>query len=245
MTKVRRAFLPMFATATLAATGLPPKTSPSLRAEVRLCTLKAAPTLALIRVEQDTTLPFAPTGAEAMSMSGVRAGPADSMLATPSTPMPAARVRVLQLDSSTRVIFAAHGITDSQPLAFIRAAPYRSDCRTIRWTDTVPFVTRGEVGYVRATLAPCDRWIDGVPVLVIPDAWNYRYPRHRALAFGVAPDAPLAPAEAIFSLDSVLEMPRPVNMTARIQVAPLGEKSSTHWPAVDVRLVQSIRSISV
>ena len=30
-----------------------------------------------------------------------------------------------------------------------------------------------------------------------------------------------------------------------LQVALLGEKSSTHWPAVDVRLVQSIRSISV
>jgi hypothetical protein len=219
----------MFATATLAATGLPPKTSPSLRAEVRLCTLEAGATLALIRVEQDTTLPFAPTGAEVMSMSGVRAGPPDSLLATPSTPMPAARVRVLQLDSSTRAIFAAHGITDSQPLAFIRAAPYRSDCRTIRWTDTVPFVTRGEVGYVRATLAPRDRWIDGVPVLVIPDAWNYPYPRHRALAFGVAPDAPLAPAEAIFSLNSVLEMPPPVNMTARITADSARRTRAIGW----------------
>lgn len=200
-----------------------------MRTEARFCTLEAGATLALIRVEQDTTLPFAPTGAEAMSFSGVGAGPLDTLLATPSTPMPGARVRVLQLDSSTRAILTTHGITDSQPVAFIRAAPYRADCRTIRWMDTVPFVTRGEVGYVRATLAPRERWINGVPVLVIPDVWNYPYPRHRALAFGVASGAPLAPAEAIFSLNSALEMPHPTSVAARVTADSARRARAIGW----------------
>lgn len=228
MTKEKRALIPVFAIATIAAVALPP-TSPSLRAETRLCTLRPGATLAVIRVEQDTTLPFGPTGAEAMSRSGIHAGPVDSLLATSSTLMPAARVRVLQLDSSTGVMLAEHGISASQPIAFIRAAPYRSDCRTIRWTDTLPFVVRGEVGYVRATVAPRDRWIDGVPVLVIPDFWNYPYPRRRALAFRVAPDAPLAPAEAMFSLNSVLEMPRPVSMAARITADSTRRARAIGW----------------
>ena len=58
-------------------------------------------------------------------MSGVRPGPADSNLATPSTPMPAARVHILQMDSATRRILTANGITNDQPTALIRAAPYR------------------------------------------------------------------------------------------------------------------------
>ncbi|MDQ3998109.1 MAG: hypothetical protein M3303_13965 [Gemmatimonadota bacterium] len=162
-------------------------------------------------------------------MSGVREGAEDSLLATPTTLMPAARVRLLQLDSTTRVVFAAHGITDSQPIAFIRAAPYRADCRTIRWTDTVPFVERGEVGYVRATLAPRERWIDGVPVLVIPDVWNYPYPRRRGLAFAVAPDAPLAPADAMFSLNAVLEMPRPGSGEERIAADSARRRRAAAW----------------
>lgn len=215
MTNVRSALLPMFAITTMAAIAVPLRTAP-LPATDRLCTLQPGTTLALIRVEQDTTLPFAPTGVEMMSGSGVRPGPIDSLLATPSTLMPAARVRVLQLDSSSRVILASHGVSASQPIAFIRAAPYRADCRTMRWTDSAQFTARGDIGYVRANLAERDQWIDGVPVLVIPEVWNYPYPRRRALAFGVAPNAPLAPAEAIFSLNSVLEMPRPVDMAARV-----------------------------
>jgi hypothetical protein len=234
---VKRTLIPVFATAALAI-ALHQKTLPSLRAEARLCTPLPGATLALIRVEQDTTLPFGPTGVEAMSGSGVRAGPRDSLLATPSTLMPAARVRVLELDSSTRVMLAEHGISGSQPIAFIRAAPYRADCRTIRWTDTLPFVVRGEVGYVRATLAPRDRWIDGVPVLVIPDFWNYPYPRRRALAFRIAPDEPLAPAEAMFSLNSVLEMPRPVNMAARITADSARRTRAIAWALAHPRAAE-------
>jgi hypothetical protein len=173
-------------------------------------------TSALVRVEQDTTLPLGTTGVEPMSLSGVRPGPYDSLLATPTTLMPGARVRLLQFDSATRSILAGHGITDVQPLAFIRAAPYRADCKTIRWTDTIPFVVRGEVGYVRATLALREQWIDGVPVLIIPDFWNYPYPRRRGLAINTSPDAVLAPAEALFGLNALLEMPRPASAAVRV-----------------------------
>jgi hypothetical protein len=190
------------------AAALPIAPSSPLHAKSRLCTLVPGSTLALLRVEKDTTLPLAPTGAEPMSFSGVRMGPDDSLLATPTTPMPAARVRLLQLDSTTRAILASRGVTDSQPFAFIRAAPYRADCQTIRWTDTIPFVVRGEVGYVRAHLAPRERWIDGLPVLVIPDAWSYPYPRRRSLAFNASRNETLAPAEAMFNLNALLEMPR-------------------------------------
>lgn len=219
----------MFAIATMAAVALPPRTAPQLPAERRFCTLLPGTTLALIRVEQDTTLPFAPGGVEMTSGSGVRPGPLDSLLATPSTQMPAARVRLLQLDSSSRVILASHGVSGSQPIAFIRAAPYRADCRTMRWTDTVHFAVRGDVGYVRATLAERDQWIDGVPVLVIPEVWNYPYPRRRALAFGVASNAPLAPAEAIFSLSSVLDMPRTPDMAARLIADSARRKRAIAW----------------
>ncbi len=219
----------MFAIATMAAVAMPVRTAPPLRAEVRLCTLQPGTTLALIHVEQDTTLPFVPTDVQMMSGSGVRAGPVDSLLATASTLMPAARVRVLQLDSSSRAILASNGVSASQPIAFIRAAPYRADCRTIRWTDTARFAARGDVGYVRATLAQRDEWIDGTPVLVIPEVWNYPYPRRRALAFGVARNVPLAPAEAIFSLNSMLEMPRTLGVAARLIADSARQTRAIAW----------------
>jgi hypothetical protein len=200
-----------------------------LFAETRLCTLVPSSTLAVLRVEEDTTLPFAPAALGAMSFSGVRAGAGDSLVATPATAMPAARVRLLQLDSITRAMLASHGVTDSQPIAFIRAAPYRADCRTIRWTDSLPFVVRGEVGYVRASLAPREQWIDGVPVLVIRDFWNYPYPRRRGLAFSSSPDAPLAPAQAMFSLNAVLEIPRSVSGQARIAADSARRTRALTW----------------
>lgn len=174
-----------------------------------LCSLMPGTALALVRVEQDTMLPYAPGGVEPMMWTGVAAD-GDTLLALPGTPMPAGRVRMLDMDSATRSVFASAGITDDQPVAFIRAAPYRADCRTIRWTDTVPFVERGEVGFVRGYLASREQWIDGAPVIIVPEAWRYPYPRRRSLAFGADADAPLAPAEAMFSLDAVLEMPRDV-----------------------------------
>ncbi|MGK2934844.1 MAG: hypothetical protein ACSLFE_06320 [Gemmatimonadaceae bacterium] len=208
-------YLPtVLAVGALATTALTMEPTRPPNAGSRLCTLAPGRTLALVRVEQDTTLPFAPVDVRPMTGSGVRAGPGDSLVAIEGTPMPAARVRLLQVDSTTREILAANGITDSQPVAFIRAAPYRADCRTIRWTGSVPFVERGEVGYIRATLARRERWIDGVPLIVIPDVWNYPYPRRRGLAFGVPPDAPLAPADAMFSINATLEMPQPTTAAA-------------------------------
>ena len=73
--------------------------------------------------------------------------------------MPAARVTLLRVDSVTRQRLAEAGVRDSQPVAFITAAPYRADCRPVRWTDSVPFAVVGETGYVRATLTAPDQWI--------------------------------------------------------------------------------------
>jgi hypothetical protein len=229
MIKLRRALAPMFAIATIPAAAMPVRTALPLGAERRFCTLQPGSALALIRVEQDTTLPFARTSVQMLSGSGVRPGAEDSLVATASTLMPAARVRVLQLDSGSRAILASHGVRASQPIAFIRAAPYRADCRTILWTDTAQFAARGDVGYIRATLAQRDEWINGVPVFVIPDVWNYPYPRRKSLAFGVGRSVPLAPAEAMFSLNSVLEMPPPLDMAARLAADSAKRKRAIAW----------------
>ena len=203
--------------------------SSPLNAKTQLCTLMPGRTLALLRVEKDTTLPFAVGGVEPMSFSGVPTGPRDSLLATPATQMPAARVRLLRVDSVTRSILLSQGITDGQPIAFIRAAPYRADCRTIRWIDSIPFAQRGEVGYVRGILSPPELWIGGVPVLVIPDVWNYPYPRRRSLAFFAAPDAQLASAEAMFSINALLEIPRFASAQARIAADSVIRARALAW----------------
>jgi hypothetical protein len=192
-----------------------PLHSRSTHASALRCTMRPGRTVTLLRVERDTTLPVSPTGVDPMSASGVRPGPRDSLLATPGTLMPAARVRLLQLDATTRAVLASSGITDAQPMAFIRAAPYRADCRTIRWTDSVPWVQPGDTGYARATLSPPERWINGVPVLVIPDVWNYPYPRHRGLAYRARPDEVLAPAAAMYSLNTTLERSGPALLGGR------------------------------
>jgi hypothetical protein len=178
--------------------------------------MSPGPVLALLRVERDTTLPHASVRSTPMSLLGVRPGRADSLLAMPGDPMPAARVRLLRMDSTTRQRLAVNGVRDSVPVAFIRAAPYRADCRTIRWTDSVPFTVAGEVGFVRAVLASADQWIGGAPVFVIAPAWSYPYPHRRGLAFGVTPDAPLASAEAMYDLVSALEIPPPPDAAARL-----------------------------
>ena len=170
------------------------------------CTLMPGTAHVLLRVEQDTTLPYAMSGTSPMSYTVAPRSPADTFRAVAGTPMPAARVRLLALDSITRARFAANGITDSQPTAFIRAAPYGADCGTLRWTDTVPFAIRGEVGYVRATVASRDQWIGNAPVFIIPDAWNYPYPR-RGRPYSVSGAVPLASAEAMFGLQSILDEP--------------------------------------
>lgn len=191
--------------ATLLATAVLTAKPNALDARAR-CSLMPGSTHALLRVEQDTTLPYGGTGASALSYTVAPRSAADTFRAVAGTPMPAARVRLLALDSATRALFAANGITDSQPTAFIRAAPYGADCGTLRWTDTVPFAIRGEVGYVRATLAARDQWIGNAPVLIIPDAWSYPYPR-RGRPYGVSTSEPLASAEAMFGLQSVLDEP--------------------------------------
>ncbi len=195
------------ATTVLAATVITAK--PRALAASARCTLMPGPTHALMRVEQDTTLPYGLSGTSSMSYTSVPGSVADTFRAVAGTPMPAARVRLLALDSATRALFAANGITDSQPTAFIRAAPYGADCGVLRWTDTIPFAIRGEVGYVRATPAHPSQWIGNVPVLVIPDAWSYPYPR-RGRPYDVPATATLASAEAMFGLNSLLSVSPPV-----------------------------------
>jgi len=68
-----------------------------------------------------------------------------------------------------------------------------------------------------------------VPVLVIPDAWNYPYPRRRGLAFPVHPDVPLAPAAAMFSLNAVLEMPAPGSAGARVSADSARRTRAIAW----------------
>ena len=203
--------------------------SSSLQAEGRRCRLVPGRTLAVVRVERDTTLPVAASDVAPMSSSGVRSGVGDSMLATPTTPMPAARVRLLRLDSASRAIFAGWGITDRQPFAFIRAAPYRADCRTVRWTDSIPFVEPGEVGYIRGNIAPREQWIGGVPVLIIPEAWRYPYPRRRGLAFRAAPDAVLASAAAMFELEADLNMDHPIDAETRSSTDSVKRTRAMSW----------------
>jgi hypothetical protein len=192
----------------------PSHSRPPVEATALRCTMAQGRTLAMVRVERDTTLPFASTQVAPTSMSSVRPSGMDSLLAIPGTPMPAARVRLLQLDPATRDILSRAGVTDSQPSAFIRAAPYRADCRTIRWTDTLPWVVTGDVSFMRATLETRERWIGGVPVFVIPHAWNYPYPRQRSLALLTPREAPLTPADAMYSLHVAFEFPVAVRDTA-------------------------------
>lgn len=168
------------------------------------CTMLPGPALMLLRVESETTLAFAGTVGEAMSSSSVPAGSWDSLLATRGTPMPAARVRLLRLDSATRATLSAAGIAADQPSGFLRAAPHRADCRTVRWRGERNWIAPGDTGYARGYLAPRESWVGGVPVFVIPHTWSYPYPRQRGLLFRVPPDDPIAPPEAVFSLDSAL-----------------------------------------
>lgn len=226
---LRPAPLPSIVGALLSVAALLLASPSSLRADVRRCTLVPGKTLAVVRVEQDTTLSVAATVVAPMSSSGVRSGAGDSVLATPMTPMPAARVRLMQLDSASRAILTSWGVTDRQPFAFIRAAPYRGDCRTVRWTDSIPFVEVGEVGYIRGTIAPREQWIGGVPLLIIPESWRYPYPRRRGLAFSATPGEALASADAMFELEIALEVPRPGGADARSFIDSVKRTKALSW----------------
>ena len=206
MTQTRRLALLIAATLVPAIAVTTSDIAPVVAAS-RLCRVQPGGTAALIRVERDTTLPLGIGGGrDFMSASGVRRGPRDSLLADATTQMPAAHVTLLSFDDSTRSLLASAGIADAQPVAFIRAEPYRADCRTIRWTDTMPFVVRGDTAYMRASIAPREQWFGGRPLFVIRDAWNYPYPRQRGLAFRAPPDRQLAPAAAMYSLDTTLKL---------------------------------------
>lgn len=201
----------------------------SVRTETPPCTIEPERSLLLMHVERDTTLPHAEVEAEFMSASGVGRGPHDSLLAVQGTPMPGARVRLLGVDSATQATLRAARITDPHPLAFIRAAPYRADCRTVRWNDSLPWLERGDTGYARATLAPRSQWIAGTPVFIIRNTWYYPYPRQRALAHDVPADRPLASAAAMYSLNVMLEAGGQLIHDFAIDTDTAGRRRALEW----------------
>jgi hypothetical protein len=196
--------LPMIATAT------PPVTFPSqLPDESRRCTLAPGTVRAVVHVERDTMLAFAPAAQMALSYSSPPGMESDTLVATATTPLPAARVRLLKLDSATRVQFRAAGIVDPTPRAYLQARVYRADCRTVRWTDPRPWTQTGDTGYVVATLAPRELWLDHVPVLHVAEAWAYPYPRWPSLMFLPSDPRLFATADALFSLETHLSRAGP------------------------------------
>lgn len=189
-------------------------------------------TLALVHVERDTVLPFAAIRNGSTSYTGAPMTPRDTLLALPGTPMPAARVRLLQVDSATRATLAAAGVAGDQPTAFLRAAPFREDCRVVRWTsDTPGFVMTGEEGYVRADLAPSERWIEGTPVFVVSQTWYYPYPHRRGLVRSATGDAPIASARAMFGASLALERPMARTREERVATDSIRRERAIAWIA--------------
>ena len=238
MTRTGTSILTIALAALPAAALLPLRSSVTFGAADALCSMEPAPTIALLRVERDTTLPYTPVRARPLSYSGVRQSPSDSILVAPGDPMPAARVQMLRMDYLTRQSLTAAGVTDSTPAAFITAAPYRADCRTIRYTDSIPFVVPGDVGFVRAYLLPSERWIEGTPVFVISQVWNYPYPHRRGIAFAAAPGAQLASAEAMYSLTLTLETPRGLDADARREAGLERQGRAISWARENAAVVE-------
>ena len=192
-------------------------------ARARMCRPVPGPVLALVRVERDTTLPAGTAVGRVMSASSVRAGPGDSLLAVDGTPMPAARVRLLRLDAATRATLAAAGVGGREPVAFLQAAPFRADCRTVRWTGPVPFAVPGDTGFVRAILAPRAHWVGTTPVLVVREVWRYPYPGRRGLVVGDATAEPLASPGALFDLSTALAAAEPPTPADPAATGPRGD----------------------
>jgi hypothetical protein len=164
------------------------------------CIMESGSTRAVIRVEQDTMLPSTGLGASPLSFSSVVA--ADTLQAGPGTPMPGARVRMLELDSTTRADLAAHGVREAEPTAFIRVFPYGAGCEPLRWRGTAKFVIPGEVGYIRAQLAPRDEWVGSAPLFIVFP--GNPYPGRRTSTAG------LASPEALFRFDDTTDLNIPM-----------------------------------
>jgi hypothetical protein len=180
----------------------------NVRVDTRLrCTLAPSKARLLFRVERDTVLASGVRRGERAPFGSVTPGYEDSLLATADTPMPAGRIRLTRMDSATRAALRNAGIRDSQPLAFIKAVPYRGDCRMIRYTDSMPWVRSGDAGFARASLQPRERWVNGVPLFLIGETWFYPYPRRRGLASGVSQTTPLASPDVMYDLFAALDRP--------------------------------------
>ena len=171
------------------------------------CSMEPGRTMAVLRVEKDTLLPYVSHDVRVLSRTVTPTNPHDSLLAVNGTPMPGGRVTLLRVDSTTQRVLAQHGITASNPQAFLLAAPYGSDCRAVRYTSRDPFLVRGEIGYIRGSLASRERWIGNVPLIVVSDVWDYPYPRRRSMAFEADSNAILASPEAVFSFYTTVPVP--------------------------------------
>lgn len=175
------------------------------RESVARCTMAPAASLLLLQIDRDTTIAFgrsAAASSEVLAYTSSRRGGSDTMTAQPGTPMPAARTTLLDLDSTTRAALVAVGIQDAHPHVFIQAAPYGSDCRTVRYLDPMLWVTVGDTGFVRGSLLDTALWIGGTPVFVVREVWNYPYPTRkgqlRTYPSKIIPASEIASAAALF-----------------------------------------------
>ena len=167
----------------------------------RRCSLAFSSSAMLVDILRDTALLV---GSDFRTQKGSEASGRQYGGVYADTPMPGARVRLRRLDTGTRERLRLLGVTDSVPVAYLKAMPYSMDCAAMRWHDTVPWVRPGTGGYVSSTiLLDSSRWIGGAPVFMVmhPDA--YPYPQRRTM-FGVSPESrDLVSPEILFEFDSM------------------------------------------
>jgi hypothetical protein len=138
---------------------------------------------AVIRVEQDTMLPATPLF-PSQRMADPMRFPGDTFHARLGTPMPGARVRLLRIDSITRAELATQGVSAAEPAAFVRVYRHDPGCGPMRWISSEKFVIPGEVGYIRAWLAPRGDWVGDTPLFIVSP--GYPYPGRATSAAGLA-----------------------------------------------------------
>ena len=207
------------------------------------CTMHPGRSMLLVRVDHATREGIPATTWKPAPGAGLGSPGWDSLLATPDTPMPTARVTVLRADSATRAAFSRAGIEGERPSAIIRAAPFRHDCRAVRWTSAEPWVQVGDTGYLRGTLALRDGLADSVPLFFVAFSWNYPYPFQRGLLYRTPPDEPIAAPDAVYSLDSALELgamePRPAGVYDSLRRARGLAWLRTHLEVADLAPIRS------
>lgn len=156
---------------------------------------------AVIVVERDTArlLPSDPGIRFASSSRTTRM--ADSLVLRPGELSPAARVRLVRMDSVTRELFRSRGIAAAEPQAVIVAAQYDAACRFTRYRDTAAWTRVGDRGYIAGTLAADT---SRLPAIVVSDPKSSPYPRQRGLAHNARADDVLASVDAVFAFAEIV-----------------------------------------